>query len=245
MTKDYQQQWKGIAKDTDKEKAVRVMAEILVSKEGRNAISRLEPKDAKSSIEILDRVSYDMCLPLSQLQTVRQGIMEHNLEPDERNAFFVALRRLAERNQLLPDRVGMKGKHEVSEVVHASGGFGDVRPQQYMGRCVAVKTAKVIGTDDVQKMKKMTGVRREKKLQEIQKTRKVSIGSVLAPTWGSLNRPPLEVLQGSRSLKHTIPSEHPETCRSSGGPRNRAICHRFRVDGSRHHHGVHRKVSCQ
>jgi len=245
MTEDYQQQLKDIAKGTDKAKVVRAMTEILVSKEGRNAILCLEPKDAKLSIEILDRVSYDLCLPLSQLQTVRQGIMEHNLEPDERNAFFVALRRLAEHHQLLPDRVGMKEKHKVSEVVHASGGFGDVRPQQYMGRRVAVNTAKVIGTDDLQKMKKMTRARREKKLQEIQKTRKVSIGGVLAPTWGSLNRPPLEVLQGSRSLEHTIPSEHPETCRGSGGPRNRAICHRFRVDGSRHHHGVHRKLSCQ
>jgi len=67
----------------------------------------------------------------------------------------------------------MREKPEVSDEVHASGGFGDVRSQRYMGRRVAVKTAKVLGMEDLQKMKKMADARREKALEEVQKTRKV------------------------------------------------------------------------
>ena len=99
-----------------------------------------------------------------------------------KNAFFVALRRLAENHQLLPDRMKMKERHEVSDEIHVSGGFGDVRPQQYMGRRVAVKTAKALGREDLQKVKKLKGARKDKKLEEIQKTRKVGIHGVLKST---------------------------------------------------------------
>jgi len=181
MAKNYQQRLERIANPTDEAEAVRVMAEILVSTEGRGFISRLERKDAELSIGILDRVSCELHPPLSRPQTVRQGIMEHKLGPPEKNAFFVALRRLAECHQLLPDRVRMKGKLEASDEVHASGGFGDIRSQQYMGRPVAVKTPKVLGVEDLQKMKKVIGSGKDKRL-EAQKTRKVGINGVFALT---------------------------------------------------------------
>jgi len=150
------------------------MAEILVGKEGRVFISRLGREDAELSIRILDRVSRDLHLSVPQPQTVRQGIMEHELKPPMKHAFFVALRRLAERHQLLPDRVKMKEKHEISDEIHVSGGFGERR--------VAVKTGKAFGREDLQKLKKLASARRDEELKKIQKTKKAGINAVLAPT---------------------------------------------------------------
>jgi hypothetical protein len=62
MTKDYQRLWKDVTRITDEGKAVRTLAEILVDKEGRVFLSRLERKDAELCIEILDHVSRDLHL---------------------------------------------------------------------------------------------------------------------------------------------------------------------------------------
>jgi hypothetical protein len=59
MAKDYRRLWKEVTSTTDKPKAVRILAEILVDKEGRASISRLERKEAELCIEILDHVSCD------------------------------------------------------------------------------------------------------------------------------------------------------------------------------------------
>lgn len=67
----------------------------------------------------------------------------------------------------------MKEKCRVSDEIHVSGGFGDVRSQQYMGRRVAVKTAKGL-MKDLRGMKVAADALKVKKL-EIQKTRKVGI----------------------------------------------------------------------
>ena len=63
MAKDYQQLWKDLIDTTDDGKAVRVMAEILVDKEGRLFVSRLEKKDTDFCIEILDIVSRSLRSP--------------------------------------------------------------------------------------------------------------------------------------------------------------------------------------
>ena len=66
MAKDYQRLWKYVTSAADETKAVRTLAQILVDKEGRDLISRLERKEAELCIEILDRVSRDLDLsPLS------------------------------------------------------------------------------------------------------------------------------------------------------------------------------------
>ena len=64
MAKDYQRLWKDVTSVTDGSKAVRTLAGILVDKEGRAFISRLERKEAELCIEILDHVSCNLHLLL-------------------------------------------------------------------------------------------------------------------------------------------------------------------------------------
>jgi len=62
MDQHYQQLWKEIAEAESGAEAVRTLAEILADKEGRIFILRLERKNAKLCIEVLDRVSCDLYL---------------------------------------------------------------------------------------------------------------------------------------------------------------------------------------
>ena len=103
-----------------------------------------------------------------------QGITKHHLESAEKNDFFVTLRRLAERHELLPDRMRMAEKIEVPNRVVHFGGFGLVRFQTYKGRPVAVKTARVPVLGEY-----MTGRERERRQEEIKKIRKVRINGTL------------------------------------------------------------------
>ena len=74
MAKDYRRLWKDITNTIDEARAVWILAEILVEKEGRAFISSLESKDAELCIEILDHVRCDMCLfPLSPSQMISAG----------------------------------------------------------------------------------------------------------------------------------------------------------------------------
>ena len=59
MAKDFRRLWKDATNTIDQTKAVRILADILVDKEGRVFISRLERKDAELCIEILDYVGCD------------------------------------------------------------------------------------------------------------------------------------------------------------------------------------------
>jgi len=62
MSKDYGRLWEDVTSTADEGKAVRILAEILVDKEGRSFVSDLEREDAELCIEILDRVSRDLHL---------------------------------------------------------------------------------------------------------------------------------------------------------------------------------------
>ncbi|KAF9645811.1 kinase-like protein [Thelephora ganbajun] len=137
MAKIYQQLWKAVTDASGEAKAVRILAEILADKEGRDFISHLKINDAKLCIEILDR-----------------GIAKHNLKITEKQDFFVTLRRLAARHGRLPDSVIITDKIEVEDKILASGGFADVRSGSYKGHRVAVKTLKVAMNDDVPKIRK-------------------------------------------------------------------------------------------
>jgi len=48
------------------------------------------------------------------------------------------------------------GGIEVSDQIHPSGGFGDIRTGRYMGRFVAVKTLKVAAQDDCLEIRKVS-----------------------------------------------------------------------------------------
>jgi hypothetical protein len=60
VVKDYGRLLQSVTDTADEGKAVRILAEILLDKEGRAFISNLEHKEAELCIEILDHVSRDM-----------------------------------------------------------------------------------------------------------------------------------------------------------------------------------------
>ena len=149
-----------VANPTDEAQAVRSLAGILRDKEGKVFISRLDRKDAELCIEILGNVGPDLHSPCSQPQPIHQSIAtEHDLRPAEKQAFFVALRRLAERHGLLPSRMRISGGIEISDELLASTGLADLRSGRYRGRTVAIKTLRVTARDDFVRIRKVrTGV---------------------------------------------------------------------------------------
>jgi hypothetical protein len=62
MTQDYYRLWKDLTSAIDEAEAVRTLAEILVDKDGRAFILRLEREDAELCIEILDHVTCNLPL---------------------------------------------------------------------------------------------------------------------------------------------------------------------------------------
>ena len=94
--------------------------------------------------------------PFSRLRRSRQGITEHNLTTAERKSFLVTLRRLAGSRGRLPDRMVITDEIEVSDVISAFGGFGEVRSGRYKGQPVAVKTARIVTRDNLQKIRKVS-----------------------------------------------------------------------------------------
>jgi len=62
MVKDCRRLWKDVTSTNDEGGAVRILARIVLDKEGRAFISSLERNDAELCIEILDRVSHGLCL---------------------------------------------------------------------------------------------------------------------------------------------------------------------------------------
>ena len=156
MARDYQQLWEGAASTADEAQAIQILAEILVNKEGRALVSCLDSGDAERCINILSNVSCYLYLPLSTSHTVRQGITGYNLKPTEKQAFFVTLRRLAERHGQLPDRIMITEEIEISDGTLIFGGYGYVRPGMYKGRLVAVKTMKAEVRDEFLMIKKVS-----------------------------------------------------------------------------------------
>jgi len=65
------------------------------------------------------------------------------------------LRKLAERHGLLPSRIRIAGRIEVSDELLASSGFVDLKTGTYRGRLVAVKTFRVTARDDFVKITKV------------------------------------------------------------------------------------------
>lgn len=59
MAKDFQRLWKDVTGTEDEAAAIRALAGILVEKEGRAFVSRLDRKYTDFLIDVLDRVSHD------------------------------------------------------------------------------------------------------------------------------------------------------------------------------------------
>jgi len=82
MDRDYQQLWKSITSGTDEIKAVRVLAEVLADKVGRDFILGLDSEEASLCIGILDCVSCELRLPPFAFQVVSSG--HHEVQPPTR-----------------------------------------------------------------------------------------------------------------------------------------------------------------
>ena len=67
MTKDYPQLWKNVTSSRDEDKAVRILAEILVDREGRSFVGTLKRADAELCVEILDHVSLSLIRQIRSL----------------------------------------------------------------------------------------------------------------------------------------------------------------------------------
>jgi len=157
MAKDYRRLWGDVTSTNDEGKAVRTLADILLDSEGRVFILRLACKDAELCIEILNHVSPDpYLLPPRRLRWFRQGLAEHNLKTTEKQAFFVALRRLATIHGRFPDSMMITDEIKVSGKIVASGGFADVRIGTYKGHFVAVKTMRVAEHDSFLEIRKVS-----------------------------------------------------------------------------------------
>ena len=87
-----------------------------------------------------------------------QGLAEHKLHAAEKQVFFNTLRRLAGKHARLPDSMVITDKIDYSakSQPHAVGGFADIRKGKYRGGTVAVKTLRVEGTDNFEKIRKVS-----------------------------------------------------------------------------------------
>jgi len=224
MTNDYQPLWLAATNATDKAQAAQILAKILADKDGEAFVLGLDSENVESCIEMLDHVSFDVQLPRSQPHVVRQGIIEHNLKPTEKQTFFITLRNLVECHGKLPSRTRIAGKIEVAEMPLTTGGLADVWSGTYRGHPVMIKVLKMIPQNDYVK------------------TRKVGVNAGHPGHTISIISFPA-ILQGSHPLEQPIPSEHLEICGSSGGHKQSAVFHRVGVDAKQEYHGVHRKPS--
>ena len=107
-----------------------------------------------------------ICFRSFTISWFRQGIAKHILETAERDAFIVALKRLAEYYGRLP-RSMMIADNEVK--IPVPSGSSGTRMGSYKGQTVVVKTFRVAEQDNFQKI------------------RKVSIGDI--PPFGTRSRP--------------------------------------------------------
>jgi len=111
----------------------------------------------------------------------------------------------------------MTEKIVVSDEIVAFGGFGDVRPQKYKGRHVAVKTARVPVLKDLQMMRKLTDAQKKKQqeeIQKVQKIRKVGNSCTLASQISAFSATPLQRFYREVVLWSTL--SHPNVLKLLG-----------------------------
>ena len=77
---------------------------------------------------------------------------EHNLETTEKQAFLVALRRLAGIHGRQPYSMMIAEKIEVPFELLANGGFADVMAGKYMGRLVVLTILRIAEQDNIPKI---------------------------------------------------------------------------------------------
>jgi hypothetical protein len=143
----------------NEEDAVRALAQILSSKEGRAFVLGLKPIDGVLCIELLDHVRSN---PPSTTQDTNslfqiQALADHNLRSSEKQVFLGSLRKLAGAHGRLPDSMVITDKVEFlnSGQCHTSGGFADIKQGRYKGCTVAVKNMRVSELDDFDKIRKV------------------------------------------------------------------------------------------
>ena len=88
-----------------------------------------------------------------------QGLAEQRLHSPERHVFFDTLWTLAGKHARLPNSMIIADKIDfsASDKPHTSGGFADIKPGQYKGYTVAVKTLRLASTDNLAKVRMVSG----------------------------------------------------------------------------------------
>jgi len=88
-----------------------------------------------------------ICFLPRRLKWFLQGLTEHDLKTTEKQAFFIALRRLVGIHGRLPESMMITEEIAVSGEALISGGFAGVKTGTYKGYLVAVKTMRVSQED--------------------------------------------------------------------------------------------------
>ncbi|KAF9644349.1 kinase-like protein [Thelephora ganbajun] len=112
--------------------SVRTLGRVLSSKEGREFVYTLGPRDAGLCIELLDR-----------------GLRK---SPFNRGAFLLALITLASRHKRFPCSFMITDRVDVSDRTIASGGFADVKSATYGDSTVVVRSLRVTSKEETEKI---------------------------------------------------------------------------------------------
>ena len=82
--------------------------------------------------------------------------MGRELKTTEKYAFYIALRRLVAIHGRLPKPMIITEGIEVSDELHPSGGYADVRAGTYKGCLVVMKTMRLTKQDDSREIRKVS-----------------------------------------------------------------------------------------
>ena len=161
MTTDFGKLWEEVRSAVSEVEAIRALVQLLSSKDGRNFVSGLELSDGVLCIEIPDHVRSYLPSAVHHARSPMpiQALAGHNLLPFEKQVIYVTLRRLAGIHGRLPDSMVIREQIRTldSGQSNRSGGFADIKQAEYKGQLIAVKTMKVAGSDNFEKIRRVSG----------------------------------------------------------------------------------------
>lgn len=135
--------------------AIRILGHVLSSKEGREFICGLGPRDAGLCLELLDRVSR---YPPSRVPyTALQALAGRPLDGKLKKTFLLTIITLAGRYGRFPGSLAITDQIEVSDKIIASGGFADVKYGVRRNHPVAVKVLRTPSGSDMEEVRKVNG----------------------------------------------------------------------------------------
>lgn len=156
MAYDFQESWRNALISADE--AVRTLAQITLSPEGRKFLNNLERGEAGLCMELLDRVRSHIVssLAFALLKTTPQGLTKHAFNQATRQSFLIVLIEFTKHRRRLPDSTMITERTMAAEEVYTSGGFWDVRLGTLNNSAIAIKTPRFTVTTDVEKIREVS-----------------------------------------------------------------------------------------